>query len=181
MPSSISAAKRIPGVLLPAAALALVVALSATASASARPAYRVVNDSSDRALMPKNGSNAWGATIVQENRAPVVSQMWYLERVRFTDTWRFRNRQSNLCIHPSDWSGLNGSRLLQATCSNGPEARWYRYDLAPTPKWRFQSVRTYKFMDIADGSSAAGAIAIQNDEYAVDVSQRWLLEYAGDF
>jgi hypothetical protein len=183
MPSFVSAARRIPTMLLLAAPLALVIAFAGAASASARPYHQVVNAYSGRALMPKDGSTAWGTTIVQQNRVPSsAAQMWFIEHVGSageTEIWRFKNRQSNRCIHPSDWSGLNGTRLLQATCSNNPEAKWYRYSDA-TGKLSFQSVRTWDFMDISNGSTLPGANAVQNDDYG-SLSQRWRLEYAGDF
>jgi type IV secretory pathway VirB2 component (pilin) len=48
MPSPVSAAKRIPTVLLLATALALVIAFAGAASASAQPYHRVVNVYSGR-------------------------------------------------------------------------------------------------------------------------------------
>jgi Ricin-type beta-trefoil lectin domain-like len=135
--------------------------------------------------MPKDASTTWGTTIVQQNRVlSSAAQMWSIEHVGSaggTAIWRFRNRHSNRCIHPSDWSGLNGTRLLQATCSDKPEAKWYRYEHAAGTKLSFQSVLTGKVMDISHSSpSSAGANAVQYDDYG-SPSQRWRLEYAGDF
>src|SRR3954471_8537936 len=44
--------------------------------ASARPAYRIVNQNSHMALMPAAGATAWGTPIVQRPRSSDRTQLW---------------------------------------------------------------------------------------------------------
>ena len=77
--SSPSTALRRPSLrLVLAGMLTIALALAVTATASARPAYYVVNKNSDKALMPAGGSTAWGVPIYQRTRQNVAAQRWFV-------------------------------------------------------------------------------------------------------
>ena len=161
-----------------ASVLALLIAGSAAASASAQPAYHLVNQHSGKVLMPAGSSTAWGQNIYQRPKDSSAAQHWFFT-AEGTGRYAFRNRHSNLCIHPSNWSPVSGTYLLQASCAGGSDARMWSAAYA-SGSYIFRSVKTGLYMDIVLSSTATNANAVQAS-FDNSASQHWRLEYAGDF
>jgi hypothetical protein len=161
-----------------ASVLALLIAGSAAASASAQPAYHLVNQHSGKVLMPAGASTAWGQNIYQRPKVASAAQQWYFT-AEGGDRFSFRNRHSNLCIHPSNWSPVSGTYLLQASCTSGGDARVWSAAYA-NGSYVFRSVKTGLYMDVVLSSTATNANAVQAS-FDHSTSQHWRLEYAGDF
>ena len=166
------------GMLLAASALSL----SFTEIASARGAYRIVNQNSGMALMPAGGSTAWGTPIFQR---PVSryhhAQQWFLQD-EGDGRISFRNRASNFCIHPSEWSATaTGAYLNQARCDTSNGARmWERtYDWT-RGTYTIRARKNGLYMDIEDSSSLTSALAVQARSDGTP-SQKWTFQYVGSF
>jgi cytochrome c len=182
--SSVTTAFRWPSRrLLLAGLLGLAVALTVAASASAQPAYHLVNENSGKALMPAGGSTAWGTPIFQRTVQNVGAQHWFLN-AEGGGWYSLKNRQSQLCIHPSNWSPVSGAYLLQASCvTNNGARKWYLFDSdpnSPNSPWGFSSYKTGLYMDVEESSTTNNALAVQAT-YSTRPSQRWRLVYAGNY
>ena len=180
--SSVSIALRRPALrLLLGAILGCALALTVAASASAQPTYRVVNKNSGKALMPAGGSTAWGVPIYQRTPQNIPAQYWVL-KAEGAGWVSLKNRQSNLCIHPSNWSRVPGAYLLQASCVTNNDARkWYLFYDGAANAWGFSSYKSLLYMDIEESSMLNNALAVQANYSSTSASQRWYLEYIGDY
>ena len=180
MSSLITALRRPSLRLVLAGMLTIALALAVTATASAKPAYYVVNKKSDKALMPAGGSTAWGVPIYQRTRQNIAAQHWFLN-VEGGGWYSLENRQSDLCIHPSNWSPVSGAYLLQASCVTNNGARmWYLFYSNADSAYGFSSYKTGLYMDVEEASTLNNALAVQAS-YSTSASQRWRLVYAGDY
>ena len=180
--SSATTALRRPTVrLLVVVILGCALTLTVAASASAQPTYRLVNKNSGKALMPAGGSTAWGVPIYQRTPQYIFAQYWILKAEG--GGWvSLKNRKSNLCIHPSNWSPVAGAYLLQASCVTDNGARkWYLFYDNADNAWGLSSYKSLLYMDIEESSMLNNALAVQANHSSTSASQRWYLEYIGDF
>ncbi|WP_214416394.1 RICIN domain-containing protein [Sphaerisporangium fuscum] len=118
------------GLLLLAAATALVTPLAASPAMADTPYYKYVAQHSGMCLDVQDASRAHGAYVLQANCWGGDNQLWRMQSVR-GPKWRGTGfpfeliaKHSGMCLDVQDASRAHGAHVLQATCWGGPNQIW---------------------------------------------------------